>query len=90
LNILQSSILASLPKAPSGLSPYNHKDKLMGYPFIFNLKDEEHKTKLLTKKDIKENKIFLSKLVKVINNLELKRVGNNALVCKINKNNIKS
>ena len=90
LNILQSSILASLPKAPSGLSPYNHKDKLMGYPFIFNLKDEEHKTKILTKKDIEENKIFLSKLVKVINDLELKRVGSDAVICKINKNYIKS
>jgi len=62
----------------------------MGYPFIFNLKDEEHKTKILTKKDIEENKIFLSKLVKVINDLELKRVGSDAVICKINKNYIKS
>lgn len=89
LNILQSSILASLPKAPSGLSPYSHKDKLLWYPFTFNLKDEEHKNKILTKKDVADNKIFLSKLTGFINNLELKKVNDLALLCNINKNYIK-
>ena len=51
LNILQSSVLASLPKAPSGLSPYSKKPKLMGYPLVYSKEDEENKTKLLTKKD---------------------------------------
>ncbi len=89
LNILQSSILASLPKAPSGLSPYNHKDRLLWYPFIFNIKDKEHQNKVLNKKDLEANKIFLSKLVWFINKLELKRVNDLVLICGINKNYIK-
>jgi penicillin-binding protein 1A len=90
LNILQSSVLASLPKAPSGLSPYNHKDKLLWYPFIFNIKEEEHKNKILTKKDLADNKIFVSRLTKFIDNLEFKKVNDLALICNINKNYIKS
>lgn len=90
LDILQSSILASLPKAPSGLSPYNHKDKLIWYPYILNTIDSEEKNKLLTKASIEKNKIFLSKLIKVINDLSLKNVNWNALICWIDKNVIKS
>ena len=87
--ILQSSVLASLPKAPSWLSPYMHKDRLMGYPFIFNINQQEDKTKILNQKDIEENKIFLYKLIKFIENLELKKVNNLALICNIDKNQLK-
>ncbi|MDQ7022409.1 MAG: biosynthetic peptidoglycan transglycosylase [Candidatus Gracilibacteria bacterium] len=34
LNILESSILASLPKSPTELSPYNKKGNLLGYPSL--------------------------------------------------------
>ncbi len=89
LNILESSILASLPKAPSGLSPYSHSDKLMGYPFIYNLWDIENKTILLTKNDVDENKLFLSRLTKFINDLQLARVKDDAILCHVNKEYIK-
>ena len=89
LDILQSSILASLPKAPSWLSPYNHNDRLMGYPLIYVWWDIENKSVLLTKNDIEDNKLFLSKLVKFIDNLQLKRIKNNALICGVNKEYIK-
>lgn len=35
LDILESSILASLPKWPSYYSPYNHSDRLLWYVYIY-------------------------------------------------------
>ncbi len=90
LNILQSSILASLPKAPSGLSPYSNKWKLLGYPLVYDLLDEQGKVKLLSKKEILENKILVSKLGQIISNFKLARLKNDAVICNINKNNIKA
>ena len=90
LDILQASILASLPKAPSGLSPYSHKWKLLGYPLIYNKWDEQNKVKLLTKTEILENIYLVSKLEKTIWELKLARVKNDAVICNIDKKNIKS
>ncbi|MDP2104288.1 MAG: transglycosylase domain-containing protein [Candidatus Gracilibacteria bacterium] len=36
VGILGSSILASLPKGPSYYSPYSHRDRLMGYLYVYD------------------------------------------------------
>jgi len=89
LNILQSSILASLPKAPSWYSPYNHKDKLLWYPYIYTIWDEEHKIKILTKKDVENNKEFLNRLINMIEWFKLSLLKDDLSICWINKNYIK-
>ena len=89
LNILQSSILSSLPKAPSGLSPYSHKDKLLGYPFVIDSTDKEFETKILTKNDMLENKTLLNELILFLDNLEFKKVNDIALICNVDKELIK-
>ena len=85
LNILQSAILASLPKAPSGLSPYSHFDKLMWYPEFYTTSNPENRLRILSKTDISENKENVSKLKNFISWLKLARIKDDALICNVNK-----
>lgn len=39
LNILESSILASLPKSPTAYNPYSRRDRLMGYVYYHDSKN---------------------------------------------------
>lgn len=39
LNILESSILASLPKSPTAYNPYSRRDRLMGYIYYHDIKN---------------------------------------------------
>jgi len=38
INILESSIIASLPKTPTGYNPYSRRDRLMGYVYYHDTK----------------------------------------------------
>ncbi len=88
LNILQASILASLPKAPSGLSPHSNKWRLLGFPFIYTSNNKENIINILTKEDIYENSYLVSKLSDKIANLKLVRVRNGIMICNIDRNNL--
>jgi len=90
LNVLESSILASLPKAPSWLSPYNHKDKLLWFPYIYEKWKEDESLKLLTKKDIIIYKWIVWKLIWFINQLKFKDVDWRVLICWIKKEYLKN
>lgn len=39
INILESSILASLPKSPTAYNPYSRRDRLMGYVYYHDPKN---------------------------------------------------
>lgn len=84
--ILQSSILASLPKAPTWLSPYLEKGKLLGYPLIVN---SGSNIKILSKNELENNKEYINLLASFINNLELKSNWNHLLLCGLKNNSIK-
>ncbi|MFK7779617.1 MAG: transglycosylase domain-containing protein [Candidatus Gracilibacteria bacterium] len=90
LGILESSILASLPKAPTGLSPYNRKDKLLGFPLIINIDNKIKNIEILSEVVLDNNKTEIDLLIKFINNLDIFIAGNNLKICGINKNDIKS
>ncbi len=49
--ILESSILASLPKWPTYYSPYNHPDRVVWYPYIYNEDTPEEISKIISAKD---------------------------------------
>lgn len=70
LNIVESSILASIPKWPTFYSPYNHPDRLVGYPYLYEKEDSENKIEVLNKSEFEENKQDLSVLINFINNLK--------------------
>lgn len=56
LNVLESSILASIPKWPTYYSPYNHPDRLVWYPYIYTKWDEENITEVINPKELEANK----------------------------------
>lgn len=41
VNILEASIIASLPKTPTGYNPYSRRDRLMGYIYYHDTKGTE-------------------------------------------------
>lgn len=90
LNILQSSMLASLPKTPTGYSPYSHPDRLLGY--LYTYEDEEQVDKLLSQKWIAENIDLVNQFKNVLNNLKAKRLSTSdkMLLCGINKEILKN
>ncbi|MDD3793659.1 MAG: transglycosylase domain-containing protein [Candidatus Gracilibacteria bacterium] len=91
LNILESSILASIPKGPTYYSPYNHQDRVVGYPYLYEKEDSENKTEILNKTDFEENKEGVEKIIDFIKNLK----GNGLestdklVLCNIKKENFK-
>jgi len=95
LDVLQSSMLASLPKTPTGLSPYNYPDRLIGYPMIFPDGDIENEIQVTTSIIKEDNLELVAKLWEYI--LSIKWVtfedNNNILLCNLDdkdfKNNIR-
>ncbi|MDD5213838.1 MAG: transglycosylase domain-containing protein [Candidatus Gracilibacteria bacterium] len=86
LGILDSSILASLPKGPTYYSPYNHYDRLVGYPYTYNSETPDETTKLITTKDLDDNAIFTTKLKDIISSLSEKRLTDDKMqLCGIKK-----
>ncbi|MDD4151708.1 MAG: transglycosylase domain-containing protein, partial [Candidatus Gracilibacteria bacterium] len=86
LGILESSILASLPKGPTYYNPYNHYDRLVGYPYIYDSETPDEITKLITKKDLDTNSIFTTKLKDLISSLSEKRITDDKMqLCGIKK-----
>ena len=49
--VLESSILASLPKWPTFYSPYNHPDRIVWYPYVYPSVNEDDIVKIITQKD---------------------------------------
>ncbi len=88
--ILESSILASLPKAPSYYSPYNNYERLMGYPYTYQWTENEYdkifEDKILTKDDIEKQRDSLILLKNYINNFELTSISEKkAKLCWLDK-----
>jgi len=89
--ILESSILASLPKWPTFYSPYNHPDRTVWYLYSYNKDDEENLNKIISSID-KENQInIVSKFSDFITNLKTTKLEwtNKWIVCWINPDDFK-
>ena len=87
--VLESSILASLPKAPTGLSPYQHKDILLGYPSIIDMNGMAEDIKILSNIDLEINKKEIDLLINFINNLSWKRWSSHMQICWIDETDMK-
>lgn len=90
--ILESSILASLPKWPTYYSPYNHPDRLVGFPYIYPSENEEDQIKIITKDDTQVHAEILSKLTSFIKNLKASKLEwtDKILICNVKKEYFKS
>jgi hypothetical protein len=65
-------MLASLPKTPTGLSPYNHPKRLIGYPYIYNKDNEEEDSQIeiVTQKDKTVHAQMVSKLTDYLSGMK--------------------
>ncbi len=91
ISILESSMLASLPKGPSYYSPYNNFSRLVGYPFVYTKTDTKNIRKLITPKDIKKHDASVKILKDFIKWLEVERFSDSkTLICGLQKDKLKS
>ncbi|MDR0771668.1 MAG: transglycosylase domain-containing protein [Candidatus Peribacteria bacterium] len=70
LNILESSILASIPKGQTYYSPYTRPDRVLGYIIVFPSSDEADKIEVISSKDVESNKESVNLLKDYIANLK--------------------
>lgn len=90
IGVLESSVLASLPKGPTFYSPYNNYDRVMGYPYFITDDDAENTIDLVTKEDIEKNSESVEKLVSFIEWLKLQRLSESrAILCGLSRENVK-
>ncbi len=92
LGILESSILASLPKWPTYYSPYNHPDRLLWYTYIYTDENEDDIVKLLSKKELEDNKEIVEQFTGIVWDLKMSRLEwtNKLLVCNIENDYFKN
>ena len=91
LSILESSMIASLPKGPSYYSPYNNFDRLVGYPYLYNPEDPDNQVQLTTKTQVVENTELVWKLKAFIDNLKIQRLSETrAVLCGLKREHVKT
>lgn len=87
--ILESSILASLPKWPSYYSPYANPDRLLWYPYVYTEEKPEEQITLLSSSEIENYADEISELKNFINDLKFREYNNRVLICGIDKSKLK-
>lgn len=90
LNILESSIITSIPKWPTYYSPYNHIDRLVGKAFFYNLDDEKDIIDIKTYKDLETYKKEYQIFKDFFSKLEWKSIWEKWIeICNIKKEDLK-
>lgn len=88
--VLESSILASLPKWPSYYSPYNNPDRLLWYPYVYTEEKPEEQITLLSSSEVENHTEEVSALKDFINALKFKEYNDRILICGVDKTKLKS
>lgn len=82
---LGASILASLPKWPTYFSPYSHRDRLMGYTYVYPIDTPENTINL----ESAENKALYQSVYTVfkeyVKNLNITGQENEVTICNVNR-----
>lgn len=91
INVLEGSVLASLPKWPSYYSPYSNFGRLMGYPYTYIGNDTESPNNIVTPNAIEENKQEVKKLTDFIAGWKAQRFSDSkTLICGLSREMLKS
>ncbi len=80
LDILESSMLASLPKWPSYYSPYNNYKRLVWYLYVYPENDPESITPLINDTVVTTYEESVKKFTETISWLKLTRLSTNSLL----------
>jgi len=91
LNILEASIMASIPKWPTYYSPYNHSDRLMWYTYVYKADSPKNIIKIAETENPAFYKPLQDKLKSIITDLSMNKVSDNKVkICKLNPKFFKS
>lgn len=80
VGILGSSILASLPKWPSYYSPYSHRDRLMGYLYVYDQDMPGNTIQIDTAEKFTEYKTLVEDFKSFVAGIEFKPVSQDKLM----------
>lgn len=90
VGILESSILASLPKGSSYYSPYSHKDRLMGYFSVHEVDTPKDIINIENTKKSSQYKDLIGKFKTFFSGLEFKSLTKSKIiVCNVKKEFLK-
>lgn len=90
VGVLGSTILASLPKGPTYYSPFSHRDRLMGYLYVYQEGGESDKVLVDTPEKMKEHAVLVESFKKLVAGLEITRKSpEDALVCGLSQDSLK-
>lgn len=88
--VLESSILASLPKWPTFYSPYNHAERLLWYPYIYSPDNKEEITKIISENEVDIYKNEVNSIKKIINEFNIEKIWESTIrLCWLNKKDFK-
>lgn len=87
---LWASILASLPKWPSSLSPYNHRDRLMGKVYVYPLSDTQQVIPLDTWEKRKEYSRLYSTFKGYLSGITIEGRWETVSLCGVNEKYIRN
>ncbi len=91
INILEASMLASLPKWPSYYSPYNNFDRLVWYPYVYSGDDTENAVNIISPASVSENQESITLLKDFISDWKVQRYSDSkALICGLSEDDLKS
>ncbi len=86
INVLEWSILASIPKWPTYYSPYNYYDRLVGYLYTYPKNDVNTIVKLIKPSELEENKEITDTFLEFLSGITAKRIWQNGIIlCNLNK-----
>ncbi|MDD2566270.1 MAG: penicillin-binding transpeptidase domain-containing protein, partial [Candidatus Gracilibacteria bacterium] len=86
IGVLESSILASIPKGPTYYSPYNHADRLMGYIYVYKEATPKDIIKVAETENPSFYKPLSDKLKSIFTDAEIKKTGDTTVnICKLDK-----
>lgn len=90
LNVLESAILASLPKWPTYYSPYNNYERLVWNLYIYPKEDSKNIINLINKENIEKNKEIIDEFINVINSIKIEKIWGDLIeLCNIDKGFLK-
>lgn len=78
VTVIESAILASLPKSPTAYNPYSQKGRLMGYAYYHDPKDKED---AIVKIDKTTNPELFDTFLAAFSKITYKEDGNEVSVC---------
>lgn len=91
VSVLESSMLASLPKWPSYYSPYNNFDRLVWYIYIYEGEETESRIQLITPALLEEHRPSVDMLKRFIKDLKAERYSDSKLLlCGVAKDKVKT